>query len=72
MSVVVGFFVLVFHLFLLIPECKSFWYGDDCSKKCNCLKETEVCDTKTGYCKSGCPEDWFGSACDSKIFFFSL
>ena len=57
----------LFDLFLLFAECKPLSYGKDCSKQCNCQDAKEVCNVETGFCKSGCPENMTGSACDSKI-----
>ncbi|XP_041355245.1 uncharacterized protein LOC121372870 isoform X1 [Gigantopelta aegis] len=46
--------------------CTDFRYGDDCDQTCNCRNETEVCDKKTGRCKSGCAHGWTGDACDDE------
>ncbi|XP_041355246.1 uncharacterized protein LOC121372870 isoform X2 [Gigantopelta aegis] len=48
--------------------CTDFRYGDDCDQTCNCRNETEVCDKKTGRCKSGCAHGWTGDACDDESY----
>ena len=62
----------LFDLFLLFTECKPYWYGNGCSKQCSCQDTKEACEVKTGFCKSGCPEDKTGPACDSKTNYISF
>ena len=52
------------------PVCTDFWYGEDCNKSCNCRNQTEVCDKRSGRCKSGCPDGWTGAACDKGKLFY--
>ena len=46
------------------PVCTDFQYGEECNKTCNCGNQTEVCDKRSGRCKSGCPDGLTGAACD--------
>ena len=65
------FQVYIINLYLLlITDCDDFLYGIQCLGRCNCLNPTEICNTMTGHCKSGCPNGWFGSSCNSKPFTF--
>ncbi|XP_041350901.1 multiple epidermal growth factor-like domains protein 10 isoform X1 [Gigantopelta aegis] len=44
--------------------CTDYWYGDNCDKTCNCGNQNEICDKRTGLCKSGCPVGRTGVACE--------
>lgn len=44
--------VLFIYLFIFFAECLKGFFGEKCSKKCNCTK-FETCHAMTGRCKRG-------------------
>lgn len=50
---------------LFIVECADYTFGKDCVGECHCRNEMEVCDKRTGTCKSGCAPGWTGNTCQT-------
>ncbi|XP_064597919.1 receptor-type tyrosine-protein phosphatase T-like [Liolophura sinensis] len=49
------------------PKCADYTFGKDCVGECHCKNEMEVCDKRSGTCKSGsCPDFKFGIDCKQK------
>ena len=61
----------IFHTkFSLIKiECEDGFFGYDC-QKCHCQNKDEVCNKRTGKCKSGCQERWHGVNCTGMNFVY--
>ncbi|XP_048253090.1 uncharacterized protein LOC124113495 isoform X2 [Haliotis rufescens] len=38
---------------VVIEVCGDYWFGEQCSSRCNCINTNEVCDKTDGSCISG-------------------
>ncbi|CAE1138779.1 unnamed protein product [Acanthosepion pharaonis] len=47
---------------LKVLGCSSFWFGENCDKKCRCANNSE-CHMMTGNCPMGCESGRSGSDC---------
>ena len=48
--------------------CGKGSWGPDCSNKCHCKDENEICYHVTGSCASGCAERRVGTGCDAGMY----
>ncbi|XP_025111001.1 receptor-type tyrosine-protein phosphatase kappa-like [Pomacea canaliculata] len=46
--------------------CPDYLYGDGCMNQCHCYNSSEICDRRSGVCRSGCAAGWVGKSCDKK------
>ena len=57
---------MIVYLYFQTACGKGLW-GPDCSNKCHCKNETEICYHVTGSCASGCAERRVGIGCDAGV-----
>ena len=58
---------MVFFWQLILPECPSGSFGQNCERDCLC-QNGGVCDHVTGSCS--CKPGFYGDTCVGKLFFF--
>ena len=54
-----------------IVECLHY-YGSDCNTACGHCAGSDICDSVTGRCDSGCQDNWQGAKCDGKTFYQTM
>ena len=54
-------FVCVFCL--MVSDCTDGRFGVHCQSRCNCKDTSEVCDSVSGKCQSGCRMNYAGGGC---------
>ena len=66
--------LLLTCLTILITECESGRYGQNCGTRCGHCKNGSSCDRLIGTCPDGCDPGWTGLLCMQRMFYalFSL
>ena len=52
-------------ILILILECASDSYGQDCNETCGHCKYDHVCNKQNGVCPAGCTSGYYGGKCDT-------
>ena len=58
-----GVHCFVCVLWLMFSDCVDGRFGVHCQSRCHCKDTSEVCDSVSGRCESGCRTNYAGDGC---------
>lgn len=63
---ILKFCIFWFIWYIILSECGSNTYGQNCASRCSCdFSNTQLCDKKNGTCY--CKEGWQGASCSEDV-----